>query len=74
MSNSELHRQSERRLNAFDRECAAWFAHLCELSDTIVPRRGSFLDVRHRPDRGGKRNGKLLDSTAMLLPPRWRQA
>ena len=66
MQSSELRRHCERRLNALDRERASWFAHWRELSDNIMPRRGSFLGVRHRPDRGGKRNGRLLDSTAML--------
>ena len=66
MQSSELRRHCKRRLNALDRERASWFAHGRELSDTIMPRRGSFLDVRHRPDRGGKRNGRPLDSTAML--------
>ncbi len=66
MQSSELRRHCERRLNALDRERASWFAHWCELSAFILPRRGPFLGTAHRSDRGGKRNGRLLDSTAML--------
>jgi len=67
MNPTELRRHCERRLNALDRERASWFAHWRELSDNIMPRRGSFLGRPHRAsDRGGKRNPRLLDSTAML--------
>jgi len=66
MQHLELRRHCERRLGALDRERASWFAHWRELSDNIMPRRGNFLGVRHRPDRGGKRNANLLDATAML--------
>ena len=66
MQSSELRRHCERRLNALDRERATWFAHWRELSTYILPRRGNFLGRSHRPDRGGKRNARLLDSTAML--------
>lgn len=63
----ELRRHCERRLNALDRERATWFAHWRELSDFIMPRRGSFLGRRTRSsERGGKLNPKLLDATAML--------
>ncbi len=64
MHASSLRHHCERRLNALDRERASWFAHWRELSDDIMPRRGNFLGQSHRPDRGGKRNPKLLDSTA----------
>jgi hypothetical protein len=66
MHSSELRRHCERRLGALDRERTTWFAHWRELSTYILPRRGAFLGAAHRPDRGGKRNAKLLDSTAML--------
>ena len=66
MNSTDLRRHCERRLNALDRERASWFAHWRELSTHILPRRGAFLDSRNRSDRGGKRNPKLLDSTAML--------
>ena len=61
-----LRRHCERRLGALDRERASWFAHWRELSEYVLPRRGSFLGVARRHDRGAKLNGKLLDSTAML--------
>ncbi|MGQ0584376.1 MAG: portal protein [Reyranella sp.] len=66
MQSSELRRHCERRLGALDRERATWFAHWRELGTYILPRRGAFLGPAHRPDRGGKRNARLLDSTAML--------
>jgi hypothetical protein len=67
MHPSELRRHCERRLNALDRERATWFAHWRELSDFIMPRRGSFLGRRTRSsERGGRLNPKLLDATAML--------
>ncbi|MDP2334807.1 MAG: portal protein [Reyranella sp.] len=66
MQHTELRRHCERRLNTLDRERATWFAHWRELSTYILPRRGAFLGAAHRPDRGGKRNARLLDATAML--------
>ena len=66
MQSSELRRHCERRLQMLDRERASWFTHWRDLSDHILPRRGSFLGPAHRADRGAKLNGKLLDSTAML--------
>ena len=66
MQTLDLRRHCERRLGALDRERASWFAHWRDLSDNILPRRGSFLGPVHRAGRGDKRNGKLLDSTAML--------
>jgi hypothetical protein len=66
MQSSDLRRHCERRLGALDRERASWFAHWRDLSDHILPRRGSFLGPVSRADRGTKLNGKLLDSTAML--------
>jgi hypothetical protein len=66
MQSQELRRHCERRLGALDRERATWFAHWRELSESIMPRRGNFLGRSHRADRGGKRNPKLLDATAML--------
>jgi len=66
MQSSSLRRHCERRLGALDRERASWFAHWRELSTYILPRRGAFLGAAHRSDRGGKRNARLLDSTAML--------
>ncbi len=65
MHPTDLRRHCERRLGALDRERATWFAHWRELSTYILPRRGAFLGA-HRGDRGGKRNARLLDSTAML--------
>lgn len=62
----DLRRHCERRLSALDRERQSWFAHWRELSNHILPRRGSFLGPVHRADRGGKLNGGLLDTTAML--------
>ena len=66
MQHTDLRRHCERRLGALDRERASWFAHWRDLADNILPRRGSFLGPVHRAGRGDKRNGKLLDSTAML--------
>ena len=66
MQSSDLRRHCERRLGALDRERASWFAHWRDLSDNILPRRGSFLGPVNRAGRGDKRNAKLLDSTAML--------
>ncbi|MEK7993994.1 MAG: portal protein, partial [Planctomycetota bacterium] len=66
MQTLDLRRHCERRLGALDRERASWFAHWRDLSDNILPRRGSFLGPVHRAGRGDKRNAKLLDSTAML--------
>ena len=66
MQSAELRRHCERRLNALDRERTSWFSHWRELSTYILPRRGAFLGAAHRPNRGGKRDQKLLDSTAML--------
>ncbi|MDP2372447.1 portal protein [Reyranella sp.] len=66
MQTATIRRHCERRLGALDRERATWFAHWRELSTHILPRRGAFLGAAHRSDRGGKRNAKLLDSTAML--------
>ncbi len=67
MQTSELRRHCERRLNALDRERTTWFAHWRELSDNIMPRRGNFLGRPFRSaERGGRRNGRLLDATAML--------
>ncbi len=66
MQTLDLRRHCERRLAALDRERASWFAHWRDLSDHILPRRGSFLGPVHRTDRGNRLNGKLLDSTAML--------
>ncbi len=66
MEYADLRRHCERRLGALDRERASWFAHWRELSTYILPRRGNFLGAAHRSDRGGKRNGRLLDATAML--------
>jgi hypothetical protein len=66
MQSPDLRRHCERRLGALDRERASWFAHWRDLSDHILPRRGSFLGPVSRADRGSKLNGKLLDSTAML--------
>ena len=66
MQDSSLRRHCERRLGALDRERASWFARWRELSTHILPRRGAFLGPAHRSDRGGKRNARLLDSTAML--------
>jgi hypothetical protein len=65
MEHTDLRRHCERRLNALDRERTSWHAHWRELSDFILPRRGPSLLPSHRA-RGGKVNGKLLDSTAML--------
>ena len=65
MQSPDLRRHCERRLAALDQERASWFAHWRELSDHILPRRGSFLRPR-RYDRGGKLNARLLDTTAML--------
>ena len=62
----DLRRHCERRLGALDRERQSWFAHWRELSNHILPRRGSFLGPGHRADRGGKLNGGLLDTTASL--------
>ena len=66
MQSPDLRRHCERRLIALDQERASWFAHWRELSDHILPRRGAFLRPRGRADRGGKLNGRLLDTTAML--------
>jgi hypothetical protein len=66
MQAPDLRRHCERRLGALDRERQSWFAHWRELSNHILPRRGSFLGPVHRADRGGKLNGGLLDTTAML--------
>ncbi|MDP2376422.1 portal protein [Reyranella sp.] len=66
MQSLDLRRHCERRLGMLDRERQSWFAHWRELSNFILPRRGSFLGPVHRPDRGGKLNGGLLDATAML--------
>ena len=67
MQHADPRRHCERRLNALDRERTTWFAHWRELSDFIMPRRGSFLGRLERSsERGGKRNPKLLDATAML--------
>jgi hypothetical protein len=66
MQSPELRRHCERRLNALDQERASWFAHWRELSEFVLPRRGSFLGPASRVARGAKLNGKLLDSTAML--------
>ena len=66
MQQIDLRRHCERRLAGLDRERTSWFAHWRELSEYILPRRGSFLGVAHRPDRGGKLNGRLLNSTGML--------
>ena len=66
MQTLDLRRHCERRLGALDRERASWLAHWRDLSDHILPRRGSFLGPVNRADRGTKLNGKLLDSTAML--------
>ena len=67
MQHPDLRRHCERRLNALDRERTTWFAHWRELSDFIMPRRGSFLGRPSRSsERGGKRNPKVLDATAML--------
>ena len=52
MQSPDLRRHCERRLAALDQERASWFAHWRELSDHILPRRGSFLRPR-RYDRGG---------------------
>ena len=65
MEHADLRRHCERRLKALDRERDSWHAHWRELSDFILPRRGPGLLPSHRA-RGGKVNGKLLDSTAML--------
>jgi len=65
MQHADLRRHCERRLGALDRERTSWHAHWRELSDFILPRRGPCLPARYR-DRGGKLNGRLLDSTAML--------
>ncbi len=65
MQSATTRRHCERRLGALDRERATWFAHWRERSTHIMPRRGSFLGPVSRLDRGGKRNPKLLDSTAM---------
>ncbi len=53
-------RQGERKLS-INYQGPTWR----ELSDNIMPRRGNFLGVAHRGDRGGKHNAKLLDSNAM---------
>jgi hypothetical protein len=66
MKPPDLRRHCERRLTALDRERASWFAHWRELSEYILPRRGSFIGATARSNRGAKQNGKLLDSTAML--------
>src|SRR3990167_5751343 len=66
MQSPSLRRHCERRLGALDRERASWFAHWRDLSDNVLPRRGSFLGPVHRAGRGAKVNARLLDSTAML--------
>src|SRR5215218_6244527 len=66
MQSPDLRRHCERRLSVLDRERQSWFAHWRELSNHILPRRGSFLGAMNRTDRGGKLNGGLLDATGML--------
>jgi hypothetical protein len=53
-----------KRLGALKQERASFLSHWKELSDYILPRRGRFLSGSGETNKGSKKNGKIIDSTA----------
>ena len=51
-----------QRLQSLRQERSSWESHWQEISDYILPRKGIYAG--HRPNDGGIRSGKIIDSTA----------
>jgi len=51
-----------RRYNTLENDRSSWRSHWMELSDYLLPRRGSFL-MESQSSKGRKRNSKIIDST-----------
>ncbi len=51
-----------QRLQSLRQERSSWESHWQEISDYILPRKGVYAG--HRPNDGGVRSGKIIDSTA----------
>ncbi len=54
----------EKRWTSLEDRFNDWRPHFLECSDYILPRRGQFLTDGTKPNKGGKLNGKIIDSSA----------
>lgn len=54
------------RVGMLKQERASWLPHYRDLSDFFLPRRGRHLSDSGQPNRGDRRNGKLVDPQPRL--------
>lgn len=66
MSDLDITKSADRRINGLQMDRYSWFQHWRELADYILPRRYKWLVTGNQAFRGSPINQKIIDSTATI--------